>query len=216
MSEVDGGDGAGASMGRPKLRVALYGGSFDPPHQCHVLVATWALCRGGVDEVWLVPALGHAFGKRLTPFETRCRMAAAAVAHLGPRVRVEPIEGRLPAPSYTVDTVRAILSESAERAEADVEVTLVMGADAYAERERWKAWGELEALVGGRVLVVGRGEADGNGAPNEAFTLPDLSSTEIRRRVAAGEPYWWMVPEPVMAIIESDGLYLAPAAKVTG
>ena len=102
MSEVDGGDGAGASMGRPKLRVALYGGSFDPPHQCHVLVATWALCRGGVDEVWLVPALGHAFGKRLTPFETRCRMAAAAVAHLGPRVRVEPIEGRLPAPSYTM------------------------------------------------------------------------------------------------------------------
>jgi len=187
-----------------KVRVALYGGSFDPPHQCHVLVATWALCRGGVDEVWLLPALGHAFGKRMAPFETRCRMAAAAVAHLGPQVRVDPIEGRLPVPSYTVDTVRTLLVERPE-----LEVTLVMGADAYADRPRWKDWSALEALVGNRVLVVGRGEAAGNGLPNEVFTLPDISSTEIRRRVAAREPYWWMVPEPVLTIIEREGLYRA-------
>jgi len=189
------------------LRIALYGGSFDPPHQCHVLVATWALCRGGVDEVWITPALGHAFGKRMAPFETRCRMVAAAVAHLGPHVRVEPIEGRLPVPSYTVDTVRALLAEHPDQ---DVEVTLVMGADAYAERERWKAWGELEALVGGRILVVGRGVQVGNGARNETFALPDLSSTEIRRRVAAHEPFWWMVPAPVLATIEQEGLYQVP------
>lgn len=191
---------------RPKERVAIYGGSFDPPHQCHVLVATWVLCRGGVDEVWLVPALGHAFGKRMTAFETRCRMAEVAVAHLGPYVRVEPIEGRLPVPSYTIDTVRAIISE---RPDVDVEVTLVMGADAYAERERWKSWPELEALVGGRVLVVGRGDAAGASAANEVFKLPDVSSTEIRRRVAAHEPYWWLVPEAVATIIAHEGLYRA-------
>lgn len=192
-------------------RVALYGGSFDPPHNCHVLVATWALCRGGVDEVLIVPALGHAFGKRLSPFETRCEMLAAAVAHLGAHVRVEPIEGRLPAPSYTVDTVRALIAESA----APLEITLVLGADAYAERERWKEWPELERLLGGRVLVVGRGAnstvaSESNGSVVERacdITLPDVSSSEVRGRVASGEPYWWMVPPSVQAIIERDGLY---------
>lgn len=181
-------------------RVALYGGSFNPPHQCHVLVATWVLCRGGVDEVWLLPALGHPFGKALAPFETRCRMLASAMAHLGPRVRVEPIEGTLPAPSYTIDTVKALLAR-----EPDLELTLVMGADAFAERHAWKSWDALERLIGGRVLVVGRG-ADAGTAD---FALPDLSSTDIRRRVAAGEPYWWLVPEGVRAIIEADGLYRA-------
>lgn len=182
-----------------KRRVALYGGSFNPPHQCHVLVATWVLCRGGVDEVWLLPALGHAFGKELASFETRCRMLEVAVAHLGPHVRVERIEGELPAPSYTVDTVRALLAR-----EPELEPTLVMGTDAYAERHKWKAWDELERLVGGRILIVGRGDGD---APTETFRLPDLSSTDVRRRVAAGEPYWWLVPEGVRAIIEAERLY---------
>lgn len=181
-------------------RVALYGGSFDPPHQCHVLVATWALCRGGVDEVRLMPARGHAFGKPLSPFDTRCEMLGAAVAHLGPRVTVEPIEGRLPTPSYTIDTVRALLAE-----EPGLEITLVMGADAYAERTRWKDWDALEQCVGGRVLVVGRGD-NLEGAVDQ-LALPDLSSSEIRRRVRAGEPYWWMVPVAVEAIIAREGLY---------
>lgn len=195
MTAQRGGDGGA------KKRVAFYGGSFDPPHMAHVLVATWALCRGGVDEVWLAPALGHAFGKELSPFFTRCRMVAAAVRHLGPRVVVEPIEGRLPAPSYTIDTVEALLREH------ELELTLVMGADAWAEREKWKRWSDLEALVEGRVLVVGRGEQVVDRGAHEVFTLPDLSSTEVRRRVAAGEPYWWMVPEPVAEIIEAEGLY---------
>lgn len=197
-----------ARQARPVKRVALYGGSFDPPHQCHVLVATWALCRGGaggstLDEVRLVPALGHAFGKSLTPFDVRCAMLTEAVRHLGPRVVVDPIEGSLPVPSYTIDTVKAMMAKEPSTA---IEVTLVMGADAWAERQRWKAWHELETLIGGRVLVVGRGAEAG---PEGAFALPDVSSTEIRRRVRAGEPYWWMVPEGVRAIIEREGLYRA-------
>ncbi len=206
---AEGATSEGSTSG-PRRRVALYGGSFDPPHQCHVLVATWVLCRGGVDEVRVLPALGHAFGKQLTPFAVRCEMIAEAVRHLGPSVKVEPIEGRLPVPSYTIDTVRALLAEE------DIELTLVMGADAYADRERWKEWPELERLIGGRVLVVGRGDqrrprfeaAHGDrDAPNEVFALPDLSSTDIRRRVREGESYWWMVPVGVKAIIEREALY---------
>jgi nicotinate-nucleotide adenylyltransferase len=181
-------------------RVALYGGSFNPPHHCHVLVATWALCRGGVDEVWLLPAAGHAFGKQLESFELRCLMLEKAVAHLGPRVKVERIEDSLPKPSYTVDTLSALLSRE------PLELTLVLGTDAYAERHKWKQWARIEELLENRVIVVGR-----EGHPVEGtspdIVLPDLSSTEVRKRVAANEPIWWLVPPSVEEQIRTHDLY---------
>lgn len=179
--------------------VALYGGSFDPPHHGHVMAATFALGLGRFDEVRLVPAFGHPFGKRMSPFDLRCRMVEAAVAHLGDAVRVEPIEASLPSPSYTVDTVRALLAR--ER----LAPTLVMGADSYASRHAWREWAALERLVD--LLLIGRaGVADPPDAP-VATRLPDLSSTEVRRRVAAGEPIGWMVPPAVEALIDAHGLY---------
>lgn len=183
-------------------RVALYGGSFDPPHNGHVLLATWALSRLPIDELWLLPAAGHAFGKTLTPFPTRVAMLEQAFAHLGPRVRIEPIEDELPTPSYTVDTVRALSARH-----PGTEFSLIMGSDAYATRERWKDWPGLDSLLGGRVLVIGREGAPTDGTVRPAVTLPDFSSTAVRKAVKDGAPFWWMVPEPVEAFIEAQGLY---------
>lgn len=183
-------------------RVALYGGSFDPPHHGHVLIATWALASGRFDEVRLVPAFGHAFGKRLAPFSARCQMVAAACAHLGERVVVDPIEGRLPAPSYTVDTARALLAAEPSRA-----LTLIMGADAWVDREKWREWPALVALVGARLLVVGR---EGYAAPRDVdvpFTLPDLSSSTLRRRLQEGKADTTMAPPAVLALVREGGLY---------
>ncbi|MCA9519125.1 MAG: nicotinate-nicotinamide nucleotide adenylyltransferase [Myxococcales bacterium] len=191
---------------RAPRRVALYGGSFNPPHHGHVLIATWALASGRFDEVRLVPAFGHAFGKALAPFEARCRMVAAACAHLGERVVVDPIEGRLPAPSYTVDTVRALLAEAATAAD-DLALTLVMGTDSWIAREKWREWPALLALLAGRVLVVGR---EGYPAPTDVdvpFTLPDVSSTAARARLAAGAADTTLVPPAVLAIALGEGLY---------
>jgi nicotinate-nucleotide adenylyltransferase len=183
-------------------RVALYGGSFNPPHVGHVLCATLALCSGRFDEVRVLPVANHAFGKSLAPLADRVAMLEAALAHLGPRVIVDPVESQLPAPSYTVRTV-----EHLQRAMPGAEFTLVVGADAYGGREGWHRWDELERLLGGRVFVVGRA---GHAVPADVpidYVLPDLSSTEIRRRVVASEPFWWMVPEPVEAMIAERGLY---------
>ena len=182
--------------------VALYGGSFNPPHVAHVLVATWALCTNRFAEVRVIPALGHAFGKTLAPFETRVRMLEAALAHLGPRVKVEPIEASLPTPSYTIDTLRALVAR-----EPALAPTWTIGADAWATRAAWKDWPGIEALVGRRFLVLGReGAPDPEGVAVDV-RLPDVSSTEVRRRVKAGEPYGWMVPEGVEAIIRREGLF---------
>src|SRR5690606_32016933 len=79
---------------------AIFGGSFDPPHVGHVLAVTWVLSTQPVDEVVLVPALEHAFGKPLAPFAHRRRMCELAFAPLR-RVRVDPIEAELGGASYT-------------------------------------------------------------------------------------------------------------------
>ncbi|MCC6620431.1 MAG: nicotinate-nicotinamide nucleotide adenylyltransferase [Deltaproteobacteria bacterium] len=189
-------------------RVAIYGGSFDPPHNGHVLAVTWCAClldEAGLarfDEVRVVPVFGHAFGKALTPFETRVAMIEDATRHLGARVVVDRIEATLPVPSYTVDTLRAMRAR-----EPGLEATLVVGADAWAERRAWREWDELARLVDHRFVVLGRaGVPDPEGAALEVH-LPGLSSTEVRRRARAGEPYWWMVPEAVAARVAREGLY---------
>lgn len=190
---------------RGPRRVGLYGGSFDPPHNGHVLLATWALCRAPIDELWLLPTGGHAFGKALTPFSTRCELVELAFSHLGPRVRIEPIEDTLPSPSYTIQTLEALRARHPE-----VEFSLLLGADAYLSRHAWKNWAGIEDIIQGRILVVGRdgreGEAE-RGASEVSVTLPDFSSTAVRRAVAASEPCWWMLPRAVGERVQSLGLY---------
>ena len=111
-------------------RVGLYGGSFDPPHVCHVLVATWALCRGELDALWVIPTFEHPFGKKMAPFQSRCDMIAAALDHLGPTVRVDPVEEGLGGTSYTIRTVEAL-----QRTYPEHRFSWICGADAWATRE---------------------------------------------------------------------------------
>src|SRR4051812_26752381 len=66
------------------MRVAIFGGSFNPPHVGHQLAALWVLETAGVDELWFVPAFVHPFEKALAPFEDRRRMCERAAAALGP------------------------------------------------------------------------------------------------------------------------------------
>src|SRR5512146_215517 len=91
------------------MRVALFGGSFNPPHVGHQLLALYVLETEPVDELWLVPCWRHPFEKELAPFEHRLRMTEAAAAALGPRARVSDVEARLGGDkSRTLLTVRAL------------------------------------------------------------------------------------------------------------
>jgi nicotinate-nucleotide adenylyltransferase len=182
-------------------RVALYGGSFNPPHVGHVLTVTLALCSGRFDAVHVLPVVGHAFGKQLTPLATRVRLLEAALGPIGARVVIDTVESTLPAPNYTVDTVSHLLA-----AHPDWEITLIQGADTWRERDRWRDWPRLEAMLAG-LMVFGREGTDAPDAP-VTFTLPAIASSEVRRRRAAGEPFWWMVPEAVERLILAEGLYL--------
>ncbi|MCK6524966.1 nicotinate (nicotinamide) nucleotide adenylyltransferase [Myxococcota bacterium] len=169
------------------MKIGVYGGSFNPPHVGHGMVAAWLLWTERVEEVWLLPAFAHAFDKELAPFDERVAWCEALAGELGPRVKVCAVEAELPPPSYTVNTLTTLAARHPEH-----EFRLVLGADNLSTLHLWRRWDELAArfspIFVGR---VGYPEIEG------AVSFPAVSSTEIRARLAAGEPIDHLVPAAV-------------------
>ncbi len=185
-------------------RIALFGGSFNPPHAGHVLVATWLMSVRRADEVWMVPTGVHPFGKDLAPFADRVAMVRAAVAPLGPAVRVEEIEATLPAPSYTVDTVAALLTRH-----PGTTFLLVVGTDILGESAKWKDFDRLKTMV--ELLPVRRAGVPGSEPdPDPAHPtplFPEISSSDVRARIARGDSVEGLVPAAVLDRIRAAALY---------
>ncbi|HJL05720.1 MAG TPA: nicotinate (nicotinamide) nucleotide adenylyltransferase [Polyangiaceae bacterium LLY-WYZ-15_(1-7)] len=178
--------------------VAVFGGSFDPPHVGHVLVACWARVAAAVDEVLVVPTYAHAFGKRSAPYADRRAMLELALEGLR-GVRISDVERDLGGESSrTLHTLQALAKRT-----PGARFRLVIGADILAETHRWHRWEDVAALA--PPLVVGRG---GYPLPDECpFTMPEISSTEVRRRLQAGERAEGLVPPAVLAYARDRGLY---------
>lgn len=178
------------------MRVAFFGGSFNPPHVAHQLLALYVLETEPVDELWLVPCWKHPFDKPLEPYADRLQMCQRAVAGLGARAKVSDIEGRLGGESRTLLTIKALRRERPE-----CELQLVVGADVESELASW--YGAEELLQTVPRIVVGRGARAGK----SAVAMPAVSSTEIRRRLAAGESVAGLVSNGVAAYIRERRLY---------
>lgn len=177
--------------------VALYGGSFNPPHVAHQMACLFVLETQEVDRLWVVPTFRHAFAKHLVPFEDRFHMCQLAFAALGARVAVSRVEEELGRPkSRTLDTLQELV-----RRHPAARFRVVVGADILAERDKWHRWDEIQALA--PPIVVGRRGYPGPGD----FELPDVSSTEVRARLARGESALPLVPRAVMNYIAERGLY---------
>lgn len=198
------------AKGEPSERIAVFGGSFDPPHVGHVLLATWALSAAPVDRLLVVPTFAHAFAKRSAPFEHRLAMARAAFAVLDPaRVEVSDIESSLATPSYTIETLRAI---AAERPAATLR--LLVGADVLAALPQWRDVAAIEALA--PLLVGGRAgharDAEGRHVDDDVPSFPEVSSTDVRSRLAEGRDASALVPSSVAVYAARHRLYLAESA----
>lgn len=190
------------------MRVAIFGGSFNPPHLAHQMAALYVLETAAIDEVWIVPAFQHAFGKALAPFADRLAMCVLAAAALGPRVRVVAIERELGAESYTLRTVRRLQQDFPAHA-----FSLVIGADLVPEVPSWHSGAELQRTV--PFLIVGRAgfTVEGKaGAGGSAVELPRISSTEVRAALAVGSSVEGLVPRTVLDYISAHGLYEAGRA----
>ncbi|HTV17451.1 MAG TPA: nicotinate-nicotinamide nucleotide adenylyltransferase [Polyangiaceae bacterium] len=184
--------------------VALFGGSFNPPHVGHVLAVAYALSVGLVERVLVVPVFEHALGKQLAPFAHRLELSKRAFGWL-PGVEVSSLEERLGAPSRTLRTIQALEAEH-----PDWRLRLLVGSDITTEIEKWHAFDEIERRAPPLVLPRAGSVAVG-GAP---ALLPEVSSTAVRElfeRAARGEDVGAelaaLVPKAVLDYIAEHGLY---------
>lgn len=187
------------------MKVAFFGGSFDPPHLCHVTVVGLGLSTGEVDKVLVVPCHQHAFGKPLADFQHRLNMACQAFAIFGNKVEVTAVEQEIGGESRTLRTLRHLASKH-----PDWSLRLLVGGDIPGEKDQWHRFDDVVDLA--PLLVVGR---QGHGTPGPALALPDVSSSEIRGLVARGKDVSHLVPSSVVGYIRANRLY-STAAKNSG
>ena len=182
------------------MKIALFGGSFNPPHVAHVMAAVWVLSTRDVDEVWFVPTFIHAFGKNLEDFDRRCAMLELALAALE-GVTVSRVEQEIGTESRTIDTLTYLMEErSSDR------FSIVIGADILLESDNWKCFDQLKEMAPFHVL--GRSGVVVEGREFD-LELPEVSSTEIRALLAQGslEECADRVPRGVLDYISKHGLY---------
>jgi nicotinate-nucleotide adenylyltransferase len=198
----------GAPVTAPAGAVGVFGGSFDPPHVGHQLVVTDAAEQLGLDRVLLVPTAAQPLKqeRRPAPAAARVAMVEALVAD-DARFAVDRAEVDRGGLSYTADTLATLAERWPGR-----ELVLLAGADVLATFHRWREPHRIRQLA--RLVVLTRGDAaavvpDFPGGPPTMLPTRrvDVSSTEVRARLAAGRSIRGFVPEGVAEIIHSAGLY---------
>jgi nicotinate-nucleotide adenylyltransferase len=182
------------------MRIGVFGGEFDPPHVGHLVVAQEARYALALDRLLIVPVgIPPHRSASLTPPLLRHEMARIAFEH-EPDTEVSTVEIDRGGPSFTVDTLQ-------ELAGPEVALTLVMGADQYAALHRWREPERIRELAA--VAVARRPGAELPDGADLVLDSPlvDLSSTELRERIAGGRPVNHLVPAGVLALIQAEGLY---------
>lgn len=206
------------------MRLGLLGGTFDPVHNGHLALAEGAKQVLRLDQVLWIPArmapqkagLGAAEDAHATP-EDRAAMTELAIKD-HPDFQLSRIELDRPAPSYTIDTVRQLKGQSGNPGN---EWFFLLGADAAQGLSTWCQIDELLRLVQFVVIPRPVSLAPGRGGPRPGepkialpagvreihVKTPDLSASEIRRRIQEGRSIEGLVPEPVHRYIEEHRLY---------
>jgi nicotinate-nucleotide adenylyltransferase len=182
------------------IRIGIFGGAFDPPHMGHLLAATYFLACDTKARLIVVPSLRHPFGKQMAPFAVRARWCQTLAALLGPRASVSTVEEKIAGTGRSLLVVRALRSKYPRAA-----FSLIVGADAYAGRDKWFEIAALEQEA--EFFVLGRGAQSG-----AHLAMPEVSSSELRARLAQGLSCEGLVPERILQQVIRSQLYAAGAS----
>ena len=177
-------------------RIGILGGSFNPPHLGHQALCLMVLEAAPIDALWLLPTYKHFFGKELVDFDHRVDVCRRLIAPIGARAQVLEIEREIASEGRMLDTLEALVARGPEHS-----YRLVIGADILLETHRWHRWEEVCRLA--EPLVFKRHGYPGGDLP----APPDISSTEIRERLARGASLVPLVPYSVQAGLEEAGLF---------
>ena len=197
-------------------RIGLFGGSFDPVHHGHLLLAQDALEQLRLDRLFFIPAAINPHKLDAAPQATprfRLEMLREAT-RVQPLFSVDTLELEREGPSFTIDTVDTFRARF-----AGAQIFLLLGEDNLPKLHSWHQFERLRQLVS--FVSFGRGAhaseaAAPAAAPDNDLRLDrlvrkiDISSTEIRTRVAKGLPIQYLVPESVRLLIQSHALYTKP------
>jgi nicotinate-nucleotide adenylyltransferase len=187
-------------------RRAIFGGSFDPIHNGHLMVAELMRQLEHLEQVIFVPAAQSPHkGQARAAAESRLRMVQAAVRGV-PYFRCSRVEVDRPAPSWTIDTLRLFRRRWRARP------YLLLGGDALLDLHSWR---ESDAILEeSRIIVYARPGAEAAeqaaaelGLPYHGEVLSTLSSSALRRLARRGLSLRWQVPEAVRRLIETENLY---------
>jgi nicotinate-nucleotide adenylyltransferase len=198
-----------------RTKIGLFGGTFDPPHIGHLILASEAVHQFGLSRLlWmLAPDPPHKLEQPITPLPQRLEMLQRMIAG-NPTFEISHLEINRPGPHYTIDTVRLLA-----RQEPNADIVLLLGGDSLRDLPTWRLCTNLVAEVS-KIGVMRR--------PGDPFDMPaleakipgltekvtfidaplqDLASSEIRRRISVGEVYRYYVFPPVYEYIEANRLY---------
>jgi nicotinate-nucleotide adenylyltransferase len=199
-------------------RIGVFGGTFDPVHLGHLVLAEQCREQARLDEVWFVPSARppHKLDRPLTPFGQRAEMLALAVAG-NPAFRIDQSEKDRPGPSFTADTL-----DDFRRRHADCDFFLLIGSDTLKDLPTWRD--PVRVLRDATLLVVARPDNPVLSAEQvrAALGLPgdvplrlevvqapliDIASRDLRHRAAHGRSLRYLVPRAVECYIEDRQLY---------
>lgn len=184
-----------------KKTIGIFGGTFDPIHNGHLILARDAVEQLSLDELIFIPAAlsPHKLAKSPTAAEARVEMLRAAIEG-EPQFCLDTLELDRPPPSYTIDTIVALRSR-----DPDARFVCLIGEDNVSGLPTWHRFAELSQLVQFAVL-----DRSGLETTHEYPTVRrhvDISATDIRKRVARGQSIRYLVPARVEQIIRARQLY---------
>ena len=201
------------------MRIGLFGGTFDPIHLGHLLLAERCREDAGLDEVRFLPSYvpPHKADRAITRFEQRCEMVALATVGQ-PAFRVERIEKELPPPSYTSETLAELIARN-----PDDDFALLIGGDSLRDLPTWHLPQKVVALA--EIVAVGRPgiatiagdelarrlDLPSGGVRLKIVECPlvDIASRDIRARVREGKSIRYSVPRSVEEFIRERKMYAA-------
>lgn len=197
------------------MRIGAFGGTFDPPHIAHLVLAAECCAQLRLDQLlWvLTPKSPFKQGRKISPAAQRLALVRAAIKD-EPRFAISRVDLDRPAPQYAVDTVKLL-----KEAHPGAELFYLIGGDSLRDLPQWSLPDELLAAVDG--LGVMRRPGDAADLPALESLLPglsakvqfvdapllDISGTEIRARIADGRPYRYFLPDAVFKLIVRRGYY---------
>jgi nicotinate-nucleotide adenylyltransferase len=207
-------------MSEAPKKVGIFGGTFDPVHLGHLVMAEQCREQAELDRIWFIPAARppHKQERSLTPFDQRVEMLALALAGM-PAFRVDELEKDRPGPSYTAETLQEL-----QRRHPDTQFFLLLGSDSLPDLPGWKNPKQIIKLA--ELLVFARSEWPLRTVEEVRHSLEltadtplrlqvvhapliDIASRDLRERVSRHRSIRFLVPRAVECYIEEKRLYRA-------